>query len=154
MTRIDYERVSPGGYKALGGVYGYLLQCGIDPVLMEMTYLRVSQINGCAYCIDLHSRDLMKNGIPPEKLALVPVWREAGALFDERERAALRWAEAVTQVAETHIPDEEFAAVRVIFSEKEVVDLTIAMGLMNAYNRMAIGFRRPIADASAARARA
>lgn len=129
----------------MGGVYGYLLQCGIDPVLLEMTNLRVSQINGCAYCIDLHSRDLMKKAVPPEKLALVPVWREASALFDERERAALRWAETVTRVAETHIPDEEFEAVRALFNEKQVVDLTIAIGLMNIYNRMAIGFRRPVA---------
>lgn len=146
MMRIDYEKVAPGGYKALGGVYGYLLQCGIDPVLMEMTNLRVSQINGCAYCIDLHSRDLIKNGVTPEKLALVQLWREAGALFDDKERAALRWAETVTRVAETHIPDKEFEAVRAVFSEKEVVDLTIAIGLMNTYNRMAIGFRRPIAN--------
>lgn len=147
MKRIDYEKVAPGGSKALGGVYGYLLQCGIDAVLMEMTYLRVSQINGCAYCINLHSRDLMKNGVAPEKLALVQVWRETGPLFDEKERAALRWAETVTRVAESHIPDEEFEAVSAVFSEKQVVDLTIAIGLMNAYNRMAIGFRRPVAAA-------
>jgi alkylhydroperoxidase family enzyme len=90
----------------------------------------------------MHSRDLLKKGIESEKLALVPVWREATVLFDERERGALAWAETVTRVAETTIPDDAFRAVSAVFSEKEVVDLTIAIGLMNTYNRMAIGFRR------------
>jgi AhpD family alkylhydroperoxidase len=141
--RIDYANVAPAGIKALGGLYGYVMQSGLNQVLVELVYLRVSQINGCAYCLDLHTRDLTKNGVKLEKLALVQVWREAGSVFDERERAALAWAETVTRVAETHIPDEEFQAVRAVFSEKEVVDLTLAIGLMNTFNRIAIGFRRP-----------
>jgi AhpD family alkylhydroperoxidase len=141
--RIDYEKVAPAGYKALGGVYGYIMQSGLDDVLVTLVYLRVSQINGCAYCLDLHTRDLVKNGVATEKLALVPVWREAGSVFDDRERTALRWAETVTRVTETAIPDDEFQAVSAVFGEKGIVDLTIAIGLMNTFNRIAIGFRRP-----------
>jgi len=140
--RIDYTKVAPAGVKALGGVYGYIQQSGLSDVLVELVYLRISQINGCAYCLDLHTRELLKKGVKIDKLALVQVWREAEVLFDERERAALAWAESVTHVAETAIPDEDFQAASRVFSEKELVDLTIAVGLMNTYNRMAIGFRK------------
>jgi AhpD family alkylhydroperoxidase len=141
--RIDYTKVAPAGIKALGGVYGYVAQSGLEEVLVLLVYLRVSQINGCAYCLDLHTRELTKKGVKLEKLALLQAWREAGSVFDERERAALAWAETVTRVAETAIPDREFQAVSAVFGEKEIVDLTIAIGLMNTYNRIAIGFRRP-----------
>ncbi|MGF7156008.1 carboxymuconolactone decarboxylase family protein [Novosphingobium gossypii] len=141
--RIDYTKVAPVGVKALGGVYGYVMQSGLDEVLVELAYLRVSQINGCAYCINLHTCDLTRRGVPYSKLALVQAWREAGNLFDDVERAALQWAESVTRVAETGIPDEDFAAVSAVFSEKEVADLTIAIGLMNTFNRVAIAMRRP-----------
>ncbi len=139
--RLNYEKASPGGVKALGGVYGYILQCGLDEVLIDLVYLRVSLINGCAYCIDMHTRDLIKKGVKIEKIALVPVWREAEALFSDREKAALAWSESVTRVAETGVPDESFQAAIAIFSEKELADLTMAIGLMNAYNRLAISFR-------------
>jgi len=141
--RIDYINAAPDGYKALGGVYGYIAKCGLSSVLVELVFLRISQINGCAYCLDLHSRDLSSKGVAPEKLALVQVWREAGKVFDKQEQAALAWAETVTRVAETAIPDEEFAAVSAVFDDKQIVDLTIAIGLMNTFNRIAIGFRRP-----------
>src|ERR1700704_6321272 len=104
-------------------------------------YLRVSQINNCAYCLDMHTRDLLKKGQKIEKLALVQAWAEGGNLFDARERAALAWAETVTRVAETGIPDEAYQAARAVFEERELVDLTIAISVMNAYNRMAISFR-------------
>lgn len=139
--RLDYGQVAPGGVKALGGVYGYVMQSSLPPVLVDLVYLRVSQINNCAYCLDMHTRDLLKKGVKVEKLALLQAWREAGALFDERERAALAWAESVTRVAETGVPDDDYAAVRKAFDERELVDLTIAIGLMNTYNRMAISFR-------------
>jgi AhpD family alkylhydroperoxidase len=141
--RIDYTQVSPGGIKALGGVYGYVAQCGLDARLVDLVYLRVSQINGCAYCLDMHTRDLVKKGVTIDKLALVQAWREAGKLFSEQERAALAWAETVTKVAQTDVPDEDFRAASAAFGEKELVDLTIAIGLMNAYNRLAISFRNP-----------
>lgn len=142
-ARIDYRTVAPAGVKALGGVDGYVRHSGLPEVLVELVYYRVSQINGCAYCLDQHSRSLTAQGFPLAKLVLVGVWREAGTLFDAREQAALAWAETVTRVAETAIPDEDFAAASAVFSEKELVDLTIAIGLMNTYNRIAIGFRRP-----------
>jgi AhpD family alkylhydroperoxidase len=139
--RLDYAQIAPAGVKALGGVYGYVMQSGLPAALVDLVYLRVSQINNCAYCLDMHTRDLLKKGQKVEKLALVQAWAEAGKLFDDRERAALAWAEMVTRVAETGVPDEAYRAARAIFEERELVDLTIAIGLMNAYNRMAISFR-------------
>ena len=139
--RLDYNQISPAGAKALGGVYGYVTQSGLDPVLVDLVYLRVSQINGCAYCLDMHTRDLLKKGVAVDKLALVQAWREAGPLFSEREKAALAWAESVTQVAQTGVPDADFRAASAVFGEKELVDLTFAIGVMNTYNRLAISFR-------------
>ena len=137
----DYNKIAPGGVKALGGLYGYVMQSGLSAELVELVYLRISQINNCAYCLDMHTRNLIKKGVKIEKLALLQAWAEAGHLFSERERAALAWAETVTRVSETGVPDEAFEAARAVFQEKELVDLTIAIGLMNAYNRMAISFR-------------
>ncbi len=139
--RLDYIQIAPAGVKALGGVYGYVMQSDLSPVLVDLVYLRVSQINNCAYCLDMHTRDLLKKGVAVEKLALVQAWREAGRLFDDRERAALEWAESVTLVAQTGVPDTTYDAARAVFNERELVDLTIAISLMNTYNRMAISFR-------------
>ncbi|WP_394829592.1 carboxymuconolactone decarboxylase family protein [Pendulispora albinea] len=147
-ARIDYTKVAPGAVKALGGIHAYIAQSGLSEVLVALILLRISQINGCAFCLDLHTRELVNKGVGVEKLALLQAWREAGELFDPRERAALAWAETVTRVAETAIPDEEYRAAAAVFSEKELVDLTMAIGLGNTYNRMAIGFRRtPVAVA-------
>jgi AhpD family alkylhydroperoxidase len=140
---MNYEAAAPAGVRALGAVYGYIAQSGLPKALVDLVYLRVSQINGCAYCIDMHSRELLLEGVSPEKLVLVPVWREAGPLFDEDEKAALAWAETVTRVADTAIPDKDYAAATERFDAKALADLTIAIGLMNAFNRLAIGFRRP-----------
>lgn len=139
--RLDYIQIAPAGVKALGGVYGYVMQSDLPPVLVDLVYLRVSQINNCAYCLDMHTRDLLKKGVAVEKLALVQAWREAGRLFDDRERAALAWAESVTLIAQTGAPDTTYDAARAVFNERELVDLTIAISLMNTYNRMAISFR-------------
>ena len=141
--RLNYTTIAPLGVKALGGVHAYVTQSNLPAQLVDLVYLRVSQINGCAYCIDTHSRDLLTGGLAVEKLVLVPAWREAGSLFGSRERAALAWAETVTRVADTAVPDGEFKSASAAFSEKELADLTIAIGLMNAYNRLAIGFRNP-----------
>lgn len=147
--RLDYAIASPAGVKALERLYGHVLQCGLPKALVDLVFLRVSQINGCSYCIDMHSRDLLKQGMKLEKLLLVPVWRELGDRFDATERTALAWAETVTRVAETHIPDAEFEAAAAVFDHKQLTDLTIAIGLINTYNRMAIGFRKlPEAPAS------
>ncbi|MGA0604304.1 carboxymuconolactone decarboxylase family protein [Caulobacter sp. KR2-114] len=139
--RLDYNQVAPDGAKALGGVYGYVQRSGLPAGLVDLVYLRVSQINNCAYCLDMHTRALLKRGVSPEKLALLQAWPEGGALFDEAERAALAWAESVTGVAETGVPSAAYDAARSAFDEKQLVDLTLAISLMNAYNRMAISFR-------------
>lgn len=139
--RMAYDSFAAGGMKALGGVHAYVAQSGLPQVLVELVNLRVSQINGCAYCLDMHSRALLKDGVPIEKLVLVQAWEEAGALFTERERAALAWAETVTRVSETGVPDADYAAARAVFDERDLANLTVAIGLINAYNRLAISFR-------------
>ncbi|AXF03836.1 MULTISPECIES: carboxymuconolactone decarboxylase family protein [Paraburkholderia] len=142
-NRIDYAKASPEGYKAFGGVYVTLQNSGLSKELVDLVYLRVSQINGCAFCIDMHTRDLVKRGVTVNKLALVSVWREAGEAFSDRERVALAWAEAVTRVAETRVPDTDYEAAAAEFSDKELADLTYAIGLMNAFNRLGVAFRTP-----------
>lgn len=139
--RLDYNEIAPNGAKALGTVYGYVLQSGLPAELVDLVYLRVSQINNCAYCLDMHTRDLVKEGVKIEKIALVQAWEEGGSLFSATERAALAWAESVTLVAKTGVPDSAYQAARAVFDEKQLVDLTLAISLMNSYNRMAISFR-------------
>jgi AhpD family alkylhydroperoxidase len=145
--RIDYEAVAPRAVKLLGGVHLYVSQSGLSPVLLTCVYLRVSLINGCAYCIDMHSRELRQLGVSNDKIALVPVWEEAGELFDGRERAALAWAETVTLISTPGAPDSAYEAAAAHFDEKELVDLTIAIATMNTYNRLAISFRNTPAAA-------
>ena len=138
--RMDYQAVAPAGMKAVGGVYGYVMQSGLDKALVELVYLRISQINGCAYCVDMHSRELVKGGMKLDKILLTSAWRESGNVFDGTERAALGWAETVTLIAERGVPDEAYEAAAAAFDEKQLADLTIAIGLMNAYNRIAVSF--------------
>ncbi len=139
--RVDYAKASPEGYKAFGGVSMALQRSSLPKQLIDLVYLRVSQINGCAYCIDKHSRDLLGSGLSVDKLVLVPVWHEAGEVFSARERVALAWAETVTRVAETGVPDADYAAATAEFSDKELADLTYAIALMNAFNRLGVTFR-------------
>ncbi|HEY4199178.1 MAG TPA: carboxymuconolactone decarboxylase family protein [Devosiaceae bacterium] len=146
-NRLDYAKASPDGFRALGGVYVAIQKSGLPKELVDLVYLRVSQLNGCAYCIDMHSRDLLKGGLAVDKLVLVAAWRETGAVFTERERAALAWAESVTRVAETGVPDVDYAAASAEFTDKELADLTYAIGLMNVFNRLGISFRVPPAAA-------
>jgi AhpD family alkylhydroperoxidase len=149
-NRINYAKASPEGFKAFGGVYVSIQKSGLPKELVDLVYLRVSQINGCAYCIDMHSRDLLKSGISVDKLVLVPVWYDARDVFSTRERVALAWAETVTRVAETGVPDADYEAAAAEFSDKELTDLTYAIGLMNAFNRLGITFRTPPAAAAKA----
>jgi AhpD family alkylhydroperoxidase len=139
--RMNYNLASPAGMKALGAVHAYVRQSGLPSRLIDLVFLRVSQINGCAYCIDLHSHDLLKTGLPVDHLVLVAVWPEAGGIFDEQERTALAWSEAVTRLGDPGVPDSAFEAVAAVFDQRQLADLTIAIGLMNAYNRIAISFR-------------
>jgi AhpD family alkylhydroperoxidase len=140
--RLPYDTLAADGMKALGGVYAYVTRCGLEKPLVDLVYLRASQINGCAYCIDMHTHEAIAGGASVEKLMLVSAWREAGACFTPRERAALEWTEVVTWIAGNQVPDEAFLAAQEELSDKELSDLTLAIGLINIYNRMAISFRR------------
>ena len=142
MNRTNWFQVSPAGAKALGALHHYVTtDSGLEPGLVHLVFLRASQLNGCAHCIDIHTRDLIKHGMSVDKIVLVPVWEEAAYLFSEQERAALAWTEEVTRVSETHASDEAYAAALAVFGEKDLVELTIVIAAMNAINRMGISFR-------------
>jgi AhpD family alkylhydroperoxidase len=138
--RIDYAKVSQGALNAMYGLEKYVSKSGLEPSLRELVKMRASQINGCAYCIDMHSKDARAAGETEQRLYGLSAWRET-PFYTERERAALAWTEALTLVAETHAPDEVFEHARRHFSEQELVDLTIAVVAINGWNRIAIGFR-------------
>jgi AhpD family alkylhydroperoxidase len=141
--RLDNQALAPDGMRALGGVYQYVAsKTGLPHDLVNLVYLRVSQINGCAYCIASHSHDLLKAGVAQDKLLMLTAWRETPALYSDEERAALAWAESVTLVAQTHVPDADYEAAAAHFTPKQLVDLTMAVGLINVYNRLGVGFRR------------
>lgn len=140
MERLDYKSVGAEGYRLLGQLSSYGKNCGLDHSLVELVKLRCSQINGCANCVNLHAGTLRKLGESEERIQLVVAWEEA-ICFTPREKAALAWAEAVTLVAETHVPDSVYEESRRHFSEKEIVDLTFAIVTINAHNRLAVAFR-------------
>jgi AhpD family alkylhydroperoxidase len=145
MTRMNWSEVAPDGAKALFGVHHYVTKkTNLPEELIHLVFLRVSQINGCAHCIDMHSRDLRKT-ISVDKITLVPVWDEVPHLFNDQERAALAWAEEVTNVSQTHASDEAYAAAAAAFEPKDLVDLTITIAAMNAFNRLGAPFRLPVA---------
>ncbi|MCZ2104379.1 MAG: carboxymuconolactone decarboxylase family protein [Comamonadaceae bacterium] len=151
--RLDLQRAAPEGARALHAAHDYVEHCSLPRQLVDLVYLRTSQINGCAYCIDLHSRDLLQQGMSADKLRLVPVWHELGDFFDARERAALAWTESLTRLEATGAPDADYDAAAQVFSERELADLTIAIALMNAYNRFGVGLRKTpkaVMDARAA----
>lgn len=142
MNRANWFQVSQEGAKALGALHHYATtDTGLEPELIHLVFLRVSQLNGCAHCIDVHTRDLIKNGMSIDKIVLVPVWGEVEYLFSDKECAALAWAEEVTRVSETHASDEAYSAALAAFGEKALVELTIVIAAMNAINRMGISFR-------------
>ena len=138
--RLSPAKISPDGYKTLVGVESYLNRSGLDHRLSLLVKMRASQINGCAYCLDMHSRDARRAGESEQRLYVLDAWHES-SLYSPRERAALAWTEAVTKISDTHAPDEAYEALREHFSEKEIVDLTIAIGMINLWNRLAISFR-------------
>jgi len=136
---------------ALEALQRYIDTCGLDHALLELVKTRASQINGCAYCIEMHTSDARKAGESEQRLYLLSAWRES-PLYSTRERAALAWTEALTLIAETHAPDEVYAEASRHFSEKELVNLSVAIGMINIWNRLAIGFRyvHPVRAASVA----
>ena len=138
--RIDYQKTAPDGISALSGLENYVQRSRLEPALLELVKLRASQINGCSCCIDMHTKDARAEGESEQRLYAVVAWRET-PFFTERERAALAWTEAVTQVSLEHVPEEVYECAHQHFSEKELVDLTLAIIAINAWNRLAICFR-------------
>ncbi|HWT02835.1 MAG TPA: carboxymuconolactone decarboxylase family protein [Pyrinomonadaceae bacterium] len=138
--RLNHIEVAQGAIRAMLGLEAYLAKCGLETSLRELVYFRVSQINGCAYCLDMHSKDLRAGGETEQRLYLLDAWRES-PFYTERERAALAWAEAVTLVTEGHVPDEDYERARAQFSEEELVNLTLAVVGINGWNRLNIAFR-------------
>ncbi|HMN13895.1 MAG TPA: carboxymuconolactone decarboxylase family protein [Bellilinea sp.] len=138
--RINYSKLASEGIRGLTELEAYVKSSGLEHNLIELVKLRASQINGCAYCIDMHTKDARTAGESEQRLYALNAWEEA-PFYTERERAALEWTETVTLISETHAPDEVYQHVRVHFSEKELVDLTLAIVAINSWNRMAISFR-------------
>jgi AhpD family alkylhydroperoxidase len=137
---MHYWKVAPGGFKAMSSLETYLRECGIDHGLLHMIKLRASQMNGCAYCIDMHWKDARAAGEGEQRLYGLDAWREA-PYYTDRERAALEWTEALTNITDGHVPVSVYDAVSAHFSEKELVDLSWAVAAINAWNRVAIAFR-------------
>jgi AhpD family alkylhydroperoxidase len=138
--RIEYRKHAPEAMKAMFAMEKYLGECGLEHGLLHLVRMRVSQINGCAFCLDMHSLDARADGETEQRLYALNAWEET-PFYTERERAALAWAEAVTLVSQTHVPDAAFEAVKKQFSEKEIVDLTYGIGTINLWNRIAISTR-------------
>ncbi len=138
--RVSYSKAAPDGTELLRKLDRYAKNSGLEPDLLELVRLRASQINGCAFCIDMHTKDARSRGESEQRLYGVSAWRET-PFFTERERAALAWTEAVTQISKDHVPDDIYEEVRKHFSEKELVDLTFAVIAINGWNRLAISFR-------------
>ena len=140
-TRIDYTQASPESFKAVWALEQFVAKnSDFDPRLLHLIKIRASQINGCAYCIDMHVKEARKAGLSEQWLALICVWRES-PLYDAKERSVLAWTEALTRVSTSGAPDEDFIKLRSYFSDEEIVKLTLAVGTINLWNRMAIGFR-------------
>jgi len=142
QQRIDVTHASPAAYKAVAALQTYVDQSGLDAKLRELIKIRASQINGCAFCLAMHTRDARKLGETDERMHLLNAWREA-SIYTPHEQAALAWTEAVTRITNGHVPDEVYEQVRKQFSEKEIVDLTAAVVAINTWNRIAIAFRMP-----------
>jgi alkylhydroperoxidase AhpD family core domain len=138
--RINFFAKGQNAMKAMFGLGAYLGKCTIEQELLHLIYFRVSQINGCAYCLDMHSKDLLATGESPQRLFLLDAWREA-PLYSARESAALEWAEAVTKITNGDVSDDVYAIANQEFSEEELIDLTLAVTTINAYNRFNISFR-------------
>jgi AhpD family alkylhydroperoxidase len=139
-ARIKYQTTAADTYQALLGVHQHLTKVFPDAKLRALIDLRVSQINGCAFCLDMHANEARHAGESQQRLDCLAAWREA-PFFTDRERAALAWAESLTLIADTHAPDEVYAEVKKHFADKELVDLTAAIGMINLWNRLGIGFR-------------
>lgn len=140
--RINAFEKGKGAFKALFGVSAYLNKSSLEKNLIELIDYRVSQINGCAYCLDMHSKDLRHGGETEQRIYMLSAWRETD-IYTPREKAALAWAEAVTELNDRHVSDEVYEATRKEFSDEELVDLTLAVTAINTWNRFNVAFRTP-----------
>ncbi len=140
--RINVNEKAQKALKAMYGLGSYLAKSSLDKSLLDLIDYRVSQINGCAFCLDMHSKDLRAGGEAEQRLYVLDAWREA-PFYSERERAALTWAEAVTKITEGHVPEKIYEEVRKEFSEEELIELTMAVITINSWNRLSIAFRNP-----------
>jgi AhpD family alkylhydroperoxidase len=138
--RIDYHKAGAGAYQVMAGLEKFVRNCGIEHKLLELIKTRASQINGCAYCIDMHTKDARAEGETEQRLYALSAWRET-PFYTDRERAALEWTEALTLISENDIPNDLYEAVREHFSEEELVNLSLAIITINGWNRLAIPFR-------------
>lgn len=138
--RFNHHQAAPEAIKAQLALSDYTKHCGLDPALVELVKIRASQLNGCGYCLEMHTREARAMGETETRLHLLAAWRES-PLYTERERAALAWTEAITLIAQSGVPDAVYEAARAHFSEKELVNLTLAIGVINTWNRLAIAFR-------------
>jgi AhpD family alkylhydroperoxidase len=143
--RLDYKLASPGAFKAMLGVEQHVHQTGLEESLLELVKTRASQINGCAWCLDMHTKDARARGETEQRLYLLAAWREAPC-YSGRERAALAWTEAVTEIGAQGVPDEVYADARRHFDEKALVDLTLAVIAINGWNRLNVAFRTEVGD--------
>jgi AhpD family alkylhydroperoxidase len=141
--RIDYNHVAPGAIQPMLAMEKYVHASDLEISLLELVKMRASQLNGCGYCLDMHSKVARSAGETEQRLHVLPAWREA-TFYTDRERAALAWTEAVTLVADSHVPDDAFEQVRAHFGEREIVDLTMAIITINGWNRLAVAFRREV----------
>ena len=141
QQRMDFMKTAPDGYQAMSALESYVRQSGLEHSLLELVKTRASQINGCAFCLDMHTKDARAGGETEQRLYALSAWQET-PFFTDRERAALTWTEAVTRVADTHVPDDVFELVREQFTEKELADLTLAIVTINGWNRLAVAFRK------------
>ena len=139
-ARLDAYTAAPQAMKAMVALNDFVEGCGLEHSLLELVKMRASQINGCAYCLHMHASDARKQGETEMRLYLLDAWRES-SLYSERERAALAWTEALTRLSETHAPDADYEAMARHFSAEEQVNLTVAINMINSWNRIAVGFR-------------
>ena len=142
QARLNFFHHGREAMQAMAGLETRIAQSGLEPALLELVRLRASQINGCAYCVDMHTKEARKDGLSEQWIALVCVWREA-LVFDARERALLAWTEAVTRLGETGAPDDLYHEMLAQFSPKDTVNLTLAIATINVWNRMAVAFHTP-----------
>jgi len=139
-ARMDFRKASPQGAKAMAELHAFVHRCGLESSLLELVKLRASQINGCAHCIDMHTKELRAGGESEQRLYLLDAWRES-PFYSERERAALAWTEALTLVTDGHVPDEVYEEARAQFNEEELVNLSLAVVAINGANRLNVAFR-------------